>query len=239
MNVIGTLLVSSSDSSPQIDWDEMLKEQDRKPWILDEDPLALSWCSWRIAREGQCPRPALESCEPTEQDRVMANKMRQYFRDNIGFQLLRGTTVSRFRRELYELLTGGPCQQRHQGMVWRLPEFYVEDQDRIAIRDRFLDANIDWDRYRNQTQELQLQPVKRIVVTRQHHKSVQFWFQDQHGAPLQWSVDSHNCLFELVQGIWETSPCARISAHGVTTRCWVGNDSFPYVRIARARILAL
>jgi hypothetical protein len=118
--------------------------------------------------------------------------------------------LTQFYRDLYELLLGEvELQQRHVGMIHRLPYFYTEDQDREQLKQLIQDLSLKEDWIGNAMRQLAtkethtLRPLMKIFRSRQSGETQEYWFQNQSGQPVLWSVANTNPLRSVVDGLFK------------------------------------
>ena len=186
-----------------------------KPAVFKEDPIALSCASYRRAIETEMAVrfQDLNHCVVRPDDHKMANQVRQYYRNKIGVKALTSQQpLTPFYHDLYEMLLGNvELQQRHIGMIHRLPYFYVEDQDRERLRQLIKDKNLKDDWIGNAIKNIGdkethvLTPLMKIFRSRRGSEAQEYWFQNQLGQPVMWSVLNGNPLRSVVDSLFVRS----------------------------------
>jgi hypothetical protein len=195
--------------------DVIPKSDPHKPAIFKEDPIALSWASYRRAIETEMAVrfQDLNSCLARPDDHEMANQVRQYYRNKIAIKTLTSPQpLTPFYHDLYEMLLGDvELQQRHIGMIHRLPYFYVEDQDRERLRQLIKDKTLSEDWIGNVMKNIggkethALTPLMKIFRSRRGSEAQEYWFQNQLGQPVMWSVLNGNPLRSVVDSLFVRS----------------------------------
>ena len=188
------------------------KPDPTKAAIFKEDPIALSCASYRRAIETEMAVrfQDLNQCLAHPQDYAMADQVRQYYQNKIAVKTLTSQRpLTQFYHDLYELLLGDvELQQRHVGMIHRLPYFYVEDQDREKLRQLIQDRSLKEDWIRNAMRQLAnkethtLWPLMKIFRSRQGGETKEYWFHNEAGQPVLWSVANTNPLRSVVDGFF-------------------------------------
>lgn len=198
----------------QLDQAEQARREE--PLDLAHDPLVLSWNRYHREQQGLSSLD-LQHLLPNQQDHDMAAACSRYYQDKIMLYMLRGRTLTPFQTELYQLLTQG-ARRKHEGMLYRLPYFYVEDQQREKLQEQFaasLFRPID-------TAEpvlRELKPVSLITCYRKSGHTREYWWKDDHAQPVCWPVASQNSLASLVHGLWhQPDGCSLISRFRVGRR---------------------
>jgi hypothetical protein len=104
---------------------------------------------------------------------------------------------------LYELLSTERFTKKHLGMVYRLPYFYQEDQQRAQVAREFPHwpgrplANLTT--MGKETRYLQL--IEIIFKSRRSSEVYEYWFGDTEGQPCMWAVQASSPLRSLVDSI--------------------------------------
>ena len=220
------------------DWlgDVQPKPDPDKPATFKEDPIALSCASYRRSQETEMAVRFLElnQCIAHLQDYEMADQIRQYYRDKIALKTLTSQQpLTPFYHDLYEMLLGNvELQQRHIGMIHRLPYFYVEDQDRERLQQLIKDKSLTLDWIGNALKNLSgkethaLNPLMKIFRSRRGSEAQEYWFQNQLGQPVMWSVLNGNPLRSVVDSLFVRSQIT-VSAY-FRTRQVAGQDFYHY-----------
>ena len=212
------------------------KPDPAKPAIFKDDPIALSCASYRRAMETEMAVrfQDLDSCVARTDDREMANQVRQYYRNKIGVKALTShQPLTPFYHDLYEMLLGDvELQQRHIGMIQRLPYFYVEDQDRERLKQLIKDKSLKEDWIGNAMKNIggkeahTLTPLMKIFRSRRGSEAQEYWFQNQLGQPVMWSVLNGNPLRSVVDSLFVRSQIT-VSAYFRTGQVH-GQDFYHY-----------
>jgi hypothetical protein len=212
------------------------KPDPAKPAIFKDDPIALSCASYRRAMETEMAVrfQDLDSCVARPDDREMAKQVRQYYRNKIGVKALTSQQpLTPFYHDLYEMLLGDvELQQRHIGMIHRLPYFYVEDQDRERLKQLIKDKSLKEDWIGNAMMNIggkethALTPLMKIFRSRRGSEAQEYWFQNQLGQPVMWSVLNGNPLRSVVDSLFVRSQVT-VSAYFRTGQVH-GQDFYHY-----------
>jgi hypothetical protein len=179
------------------------KKRDTRPLNLPQDPLALSWASYWITKKNPQRRwTPLEELTASTHDIEMAEVTRKYYRDKIMMKNLRGTPMTQFQQDLYDICNNGVVTHGHLGMLYRLPYFYEEDTTKqllYANHQPVQGKTGGMAERRTKT----LTPLSTIVRSRARNETIQFWFQDEGNALVLWSVLHNNPLRPLVESLVE------------------------------------
>jgi hypothetical protein len=187
-----------------------------EPVVFAEDPIALSCASYRQAvatnlaiRFRNLNQYLTVICP---EDRQMAKSMRQYYCNKIAVKTLTGTRpVTKFYHDLYELLLGETVlQQRHMGMLHRLPYFYAEDLAREELRTQVQPVTVAHDWLNNSLNQIfvdkstrTLKPIMTIFRSRKGRESHEYWFRDDLNQPVLWTVLHGNPLHSVLKSLFE------------------------------------
>jgi hypothetical protein len=155
----------------------------------------------------------LDQCIVHLQDYEMADQVRQYYRNKIGVKALTSQQpLTPFYHDLYEMLLGDvELQQRHIGMIHRLPYFYVEDQNREQLKQLIKDRSLKEDWIGNAMKNIgskethTLTPLMKIFRSRRGSETQEYWFQNHVGQPVMWSVLNGNPLRSVVDSLFVRS----------------------------------
>lgn len=181
--------------------DAVTREKQRLSAPLGEthDALALSWASYRKFNDTGIRWSEWDSADLLSIDHEMAQATRQYYRNRITVQALKGRDITKFQQELHDVCNGAPLQLKHKGMLWRLPYFYHEDITRDQLRQQF-------------TKEIQpqspgtatvtLKPVSRIFKSRRQQEMVEYWFEADDQLYMM-DVQYRNDYRPMLDGLFE------------------------------------
>ena len=190
------------------------KTDPNKPAVFKDDPIVLSCASYRRAVETEMAVRwhDLNQSIVQPQDHDMAKQVRQYYQNKIAVKTLTSQQpLTPFYHDLYEMLLGEiELQQRHIGMIHRLPYFYVEDQNREQLTQLIRSQGLSSDWIKNFVQlaikEIQiLTPIMKIFRSRRGSEAQEYWFQNQSGQPVLWSVLNGNALRSVVDSLFVRS----------------------------------
>lgn len=199
--------VSLADS-----WLETLRDPRRgntKPLTLNEDPLALSWASYRHWIMGGGRWPSFDILEVQDVDRRQGQAMRSYYRGRLTWQQLKNRhELSSFRSRLAALLIDQePLVEGDLGILYRLPYFWIEDQahDRVFANRPVLSVLP----VKHQDIETQLTLIETVLVSRRSRERIQFWFESDTGSvPVMLTVTEDNPLKTLLISLLDRGPVA-------------------------------
>jgi hypothetical protein len=192
-----------------------LEPDPAKPAVFKEDPIALSCASYRRAMETEMAVrfQDLNQCITQPEDHDMAERVRQYYRNKIAVKTLTSPLpLTPFYHDLYEMLLGDvELQQRHIGMIYRLPYFYAEDQAREQLKQLIKDKSLTPDWIGNAIRQFAgkethaLTPMIKIFRSRRGSEAQEYWFQNHVGQPVMWSVLNGNPLRSVVDSLFVQS----------------------------------
>jgi hypothetical protein len=195
---------------------EIPKLDPAEPVVFAQDPIALSCASYRQAvatklaiRFRDLNQYLTATCP---EDHQMAKSLRQYYCNKIAVKTLTGTRpVTKFYHDLYELLLGKTVlQQRHMGMIHRLPYFYVEDLAREELRTQIQSVTVAQDWPTNSLNQIiidkstrTLRPIMTIFRSRKGRELHEYWFRDELNQPVLWTVLHGNPLHSVLKSLFE------------------------------------
>lgn len=212
------------------------KKPDTRPLALAQDPLALSWASYQITKKNPQRRwTSLEDLSAMPWDIEMADTTRRYYRDKIMMANLRGTPMTKFKQDLYDICNNGVMTHDHLGMIYRLPYFYEEDttQELLFSSHPTVEGRVGSIAER---QTRTLVPIQRLMRSRARNEVVQFWFKDEHNRLVMWAVTYSNTLRPLVESIFEKGPVT-LSAFFHVQSAKHSNHKFQFWQIGDVRIV--
>lgn len=192
------------------------QETDRRPLTEKADPLALSWASYGVWQKLPAHRWApWNDLEAAPHDHDMAKATRQYYKNKIGLELLRGSgTMSQVRRDIYDICTGGIMRECHRGLLYRMPYFYVEDLSMERLRGMTTAQPELQDLPTGTKITRDLVPYDRIFHSRRRAEIMKYWFHDRDtGYAVAWPVAYDNPLRSVVDAWFDQSRVHRVRAH--------------------------
>lgn len=169
-----------------------LRDRNNQPLQLKQDPLALSWASYAIWIRDPARRWVdLNDVEASAHDYQMANETRKYYREKLVIDALKGTRFSEFRQCLSEVVSSDQIlENRHLGIIYRLPYFYVEDRERASLFEEHNFSPIQQEQALNDVRELIA--VKRIFRSRRSNEVHEYWLKDENNEPVVWEIPKQN-----------------------------------------------
>lgn len=198
MNTIQSII--DSIVTPNPDWPDNKTE-------FDQDPVALGCAAYRIWHTDKLVRfTEFERIQVLPEDIEMANNLCDYYisqTTNLLFDAIRNSDkVSEFRKKMtlivHRQMVDFTLQDR--GILYKLPYFYHED---TALTRVFKD-NKEENYFLSPTRvRCELNPLERILISRKHGDTVQFWFTTQSQPGLfMWPVQTSNPMLRLVEGLF-------------------------------------
>jgi hypothetical protein len=206
---------------------------------LNDDPIALAvsvYDRW-VNRESFDRWASLHTATALPEHRVQADRIREYYCNRILVKKLKSGSVTPYYQELYELVTGrGPLLNRHLGMLYRLPYFYVEDTSREQLIEQFRDAPIlNLSKHVLAVEQVKtLQPIKEILRSRRSSEIIEFWYRDEAGLPVLHTVNSGNPLIHLVRSLFAIEPMDYCGYY--VTTCLRGWERFMFLSLSQMSV---
>jgi hypothetical protein len=209
------------------DWenDILRKNKTAQEVTFADDPIALSWASYRVWTKFPARRwVGLNEVEAFEHDRVIASQTRKYYRDKIMMQTLKGQPLSDYQTLLYGIVSGEtPIMSDQVGIIMKLPYFYVEDMTLAEVFGKT--AGLESREHVAETRPGTITPVAKILSSRRRAETYQYWFSDSNGISTMWSVLSNNPLRSLVDSLFARGEPLNVQAH------WHYKQHFPSDRV--------
>lgn len=174
------------------------------PWMLGDDPVALTCASYRFFKESGIRYSELGTITPTEADRAQATSLRKYYADRLLMCTLTNKTdtgMSEFRRKLYGVVTGTyQLKKSDVGLLYRLPYFYAEDTDIDQVMAATTVADLEEAKTEYHAGEFAL--FKRVLICRRSGDYIQFWL-NKTGSTFAYLVvvKADNPLLSLMESV--------------------------------------
>ena len=171
--------------------------------MLAQDPLALSWASYGVYLKNGTRWSDLGDLKASPHDIEMANQTRKYYIGQLTLQGLKGAGMSKYRADLYELLSGAtPARKKHLGMLYRLPYFYVEDTGLDELQHEFANTAQPMLTVIPAPPHVKtLTPVTHILRSRRATDVDNYWWKTNNNYLVKWPVLSNNTLKSMVAGL--------------------------------------
>ena len=198
--------------------------------LLKTDALVASCVAWRFRQV--TPMQHIDFLDPdteldiTESDIKMAESIRSYYGKKLFIQQLENKPMSRFRKDLLDLLHQEDCKkvnQQQRGMIYLLPEFYQADcalnkikQDRVTV---FTDTA--------KKKSTTFTPVELIKSKSSKKSKFTFWLETEDNRLAAIEPDSLNPLLHIFVDIFVKSAKLKIHSNLVPIK----RDRFSYYKV--------
>ena len=175
---------------------------------ISEDILALS-VAWKRIRT----RPNLISNvnslldenlfgQVTEEDRVAANNIRDYFSKKVMLWSLKEIKLSKFRQDMSDLIhnDGKKFNEAYLPIAFKLPEFYEYDIEFDKFKQNINPEINNFDeltRRPNQLTSKTLTPVKSLYRSNKRSKQHEYWFKDVYNTAHLIIIEPKNPLLHI------------------------------------------
>lgn len=199
-----------------------------------EDLLALSVAWFRLRKNRTLtPYPTIESLTDenlfkslTEEDRLMANTIRDYYSKKIMVMALKDVKLTKFREDMKKFIhsDGKLFINDMLPLVFRLPEFYEYDNE---FADMMRDLTpLPVDRTRVVTEAHTLRPLRKFDVKRKFHYKHEYWFKDEHDRAVLIMLEHINSCKSLFEREFKKeSTDMRITGYATS------QDNFTYFKV--------
>jgi hypothetical protein len=137
----------------------------------------------------------------TDQDRVFAESIKNYYMSKLLMAKLRGDDFTKFKTDLMQYLHDSPntLTSRFVGMVYKLPYFYEYDMKLVEI---FGGERKDLGSARHRDREdIILTFIAKADNGQKRSRNYEYWFKDDSGTRILLEVEKHN----PVRNLWEQS----------------------------------
>jgi hypothetical protein len=131
---------------------------------------------------------------------------------------LRGKEFTKFQELMLGFLTDAkPLRRDELGMLYRLPYFYVEDQELETLFSTATSIDLEKFPTHQCTTTATIKPVKEILRSRRSSDYCQFWFKDSDNVLFLLEVKSDNNLIKLFRNLFAL-PEMKVLASAVRNR---------------------
>lgn len=167
-----------------------------------DDPLALSCASWRIFKDEPERRwTNLDVVKATQEDRSMAQRIRDYYNQRYTMQALKGRQLTEYQQKTAQFLSGlHHLTTDELGLLYKLPYFYTED----TALDFVVESTVTHDQSpRRDHADYTLTPIKEVFRTRKSGEIVQFWYRDQDNHAVLIECRATDNLLTMLRGLFK------------------------------------
>lgn len=221
-NLLGTQLkdlfeswgVDVDDPMPGMTRDKYLSPKASFP----DDPLALSCASYRLYKnEPQRRFTNIDSVKASQEDRVQAQAIRDYYNQRYTMRVLKGRQLTEYQQKTAQFLSGlHHLTTEELGLLYKLPYFYEED---LALEQ--VVAKTTSEEYRmphfSQLTDYTLTPLVEIFKSRKGGEFVQFVYQDQNNHAVMIVVRAGDNMVTMLRGLFR-QPSIRVQAHSTIVK---------------------
>lgn len=178
-----------------------------------EDLLAMS-CAWYRIRQNQgLSSPLITSLvseelirHVTQEDRELANEVRDYYSKKFMVMALKDQRLTNFRQDLKEYLLGDSKKftEKTIPMIYRMPEFYVYDQEFDVIKRDFQTTITNFSELTRKTTDrsVRLTPIKSFKKNSKiRGKHTEYWLKDNKNQAYRFGLRADNPLL----GLWDNA----------------------------------
>lgn len=189
----------------------------------NQDPIALSYASYRLYREGRGQYHELSSLSPTDDDCYKAIEIRKYYTDRLIVNALKNKKISEFRSKLGAFLVGN-YQLKHNelGLLYRLPYFYAED---IFIDKLVTETDCVDNEPRQYNQTWTVTSLGYFLSSRRTGDCINFAFKNSKNQPIIWTVALKNPLLSLVRSI-NSAPQSQLALSAKPVKFWAHDHNY-------------
>lgn len=184
---------------------------------FNDDPVALAWGSYQIYLKNKGQRwTDLKQVIATEEDRLMAQEIRRYYRDKIMLQTLSSNyTQSEFRKKLYGIVANERAvYDEDLGILHRLPYFYVEDTAVDRAIEQTTPTIGEGSLFGREDVVGEYTVIERVLVGRRRQsEGVQFWLKAADNPYLHMiAVQASNPMLPLFESVIKRSAKLKTTA---------------------------
>jgi hypothetical protein len=178
-----------------------------------EDILALS-VAWRRIRNNSNLTGVSSLLDEslfnqvTEEDRVTANSIRDYFSKKVMMWSLKDIKLTKFRQDMSDLIhaDGKKVNEAYLPIAYKLPEFYDYDiefdnfKQKVKLEVRDFDELV---RRPNTTTKKTLTPIKSLYRSNKRSKQHEYWFKDVYDTAHLIIIEPKNPLMHIWDKLFE------------------------------------
>lgn len=137
----------------------------------------------------------------TDQDRVFAESVKNYYMSKLLMAKLRGDDFTKFKTDLMQYLNDSPntLTSHFVGMVYKLPYFYAYDMKLVEIFDGER-KDLGSARHRDR-EDITLTFIAKADNGQKRARHYEYWFKDDSGTRILLEVEKYN----PVRNLWEQS----------------------------------
>jgi hypothetical protein len=181
--------------------------------IFSDDPLALSCASYRIYKEEPARRfTNIDLVEATQEDRVRAQAIRDYYNQRYTMRVLKGGQLTEYQQKAAQFLSGlHHLTTEELGLLYKLPYFYEEDcaLEQVVATTVSVEFQLP---HLSQLTDYTLTPVVEILKSRKGGELVEFVYQDQRNHAVIIVVRASDNMVHMLRGLFR-QPSIRVQAH--------------------------
>ena len=135
-----------------------------------------------------------------EQDRVVADNIRDFYSKKFLILALMGRPLSTYRQDLSVFIHGDGKKyvQKTVGLAYRLPEFYYYD---LAFNkmSKSLQRSLDFTTLKTENKTATVNPINKFSINFKRTKATEYWFTDSENRMYALEVANDNSL----KNLWE------------------------------------
>lgn len=173
----------------------------------NEDLMALStaWHRIRMSRKTTTPVEVYPSTlldkvlfpEVNTEDRLLAEKIRDYYSKKIMMWKLKGQELTNFQKDMNEFIhtDGLKFQEKMIPLVYSLPGFYINDVEFDIMASQHDMVIKDGSHVMSRKT---LKFIKALDVSKRSNKKKDYWFEDQENHLVKMTLQTDNPLLSLL-----------------------------------------
>jgi hypothetical protein len=178
-----------------------------------DDPLALSCASYRIFQAEPARRfTNIDTVKATQEDRTMAQQIRDYYNARYTMKALKGQTLTPYQQKTAQFLSGlHHLTTEELGLLYKLPYFYVEDRALELVAEETTDFVFKLPR-NNAVEEYTLTPVIEILKSRKGSEYCEFVYRDQNNHAVMIRSKASDPIGCMLRGLFK-QPSIQVKGH--------------------------
>jgi hypothetical protein len=180
---------------------------------FSDDPLALSCASYRLYKEEPQRRfTNIDLVNATQEDRVRAQAIRDYYNQRYTMRVLKGRQLTEYQQKTAQFLSGlHHLTTEELGLLYKLPYFYEEDRalEQVVAETNSVEFRLP---HLSEMNQYTLVPLVEIFKSRKSGEFVEFVYQDQNNQAVMMIVRAGDNMVSMLRGLFQ-QPCIKVQGH--------------------------
>jgi hypothetical protein len=191
--------------APRVYSNTISRKPELPPATFSDDPVALSIMSYLIWLKNPHRRwvNLAEVGVPSDEARRMACELRTYYTHRNTMKTLMGQPITEFQHKMISfLMDTRSLTTDEQGILYRLPYFWQEDQALDRVFESATDLGSEFPGGLTVHMTATLTPIREVFKSRKSGDLVQFWFANSDGQRCLYDVRADNKLISVFRSLF-------------------------------------